>query len=82
MELLQTHFTDCKQNNVQLESELSVSKQNFEPQVVKLQEENKALEAQLISVQVGVVDDGLIQIQLVLIHRYWKNPYYSYYITP
>ena len=70
MELLQTHLTDSKQNNVQLESELSVGKQNLEPQVVKLHKENKTLEAQLISVQVGVVDDGLIQIQLVLIHRY------------
>ena len=70
MELLQTQLTDSKQNNVQLESELSVSKQNLELQVVKLQEENKTLEAQLISVQVGVVDDSLIQIQLVLIHRY------------
>ena len=74
MELLQAQLTDSKQNNVQLESELSVSKQSLEPQVVKLQEENKALEAQLISVQVGIVDDGLIQIQLVLIHRYWTNP--------
>ena len=60
MELLQTQLTDSKQNNVQLESELSVSKQNLEPWVVKLQEENKALEAQLISVQVGVVGDSMI----------------------
>ena len=82
MELLQTQLTDSKQTIDQLESELSVSKQTLEPQVVKLQEENKTLETQLTSVQVGVVDDSLIQIQLVLIHRYWTNPSYSYCITP
>ena len=42
MELLQTQLSDSKQNVDQLESQL-----------IKLQEDNKTLEAQLLSVQVG-----------------------------
>ena len=42
MELLQTQLSDSKQNVDQLELQL-----------IKLQEDNKTLEAQLLSVQVG-----------------------------
>ena len=42
MELLQTQLSDSKQNVDQLESQL-----------IKLQEDNKTLKAQLPSVQVG-----------------------------
>ena len=52
MELLETQLSDSKQNVDQLELQL-----------IQLKEDNKTLEAQLLSVQVGEVDEGLIPVQ-------------------
>ena len=52
MELLETRLSDSRENVDQLELQL-----------IQLQGDNKALEAQLLSIQVGEVDEGLIQVQ-------------------
>ena len=51
MELLETQLSDSKQNVDQLELQL-----------IQLQEDNKALKAQLLGVQVCEVDKGLVKV--------------------
>ena len=60
MELLQTQLSDSKQKVDQLESQL-----------IKLQEDNKTLEAQLLSVQVGALDKftHIRQFLLSMLHN-------------
>ena len=69
MELLETRLSDSKQNVDQLELQL-----------IKLQEDNKTLESQLVSVQVDEVDEGLIQVQCLCISIRKIPPTY-FYIT-
>ena len=57
MELLETQLSDSKQTVDQLELQL-----------IQLQEDNKTLGSQLVSIQVGEVDEGLIQVQCLCIH--------------
>ena len=56
MELLETQLSDSKQTVDQLELQL-----------IQLQGDIKTLESQLVSVQVGEVDEGLIQVQCLCI---------------
>ena len=56
MELLETQLSDSKQTVDQLELQL-----------IQLQGDNKTLESQLVSVQVGEVDEDLIQVQCLCI---------------
>ena len=52
MELLETQLSDSKQNVDRLELQL-----------IHLQRHSKTLEEQLVSIWVGEVDEGLIQVQ-------------------
>ena len=62
MELLETQLSDSKQTVDQLELQL-----------IQLQGDNKTLESQLVSVQVGEVDEGLIQVQCLCIYVLGKS---------
>ena len=58
MESLQIQLSDSKKKVDQLKSELSVSKQRIdqlESQRIKLQEDNRTLDAQSVSVKVGEI---------------------------
>ena len=57
MELLETQLSDGKQTVDQLELQL-----------IQLQGDNKTLESQLVSIQVGKADEGLIQVKCLCIH--------------
>ena len=52
MELLETRLSDSRENVEQLELQL-----------IQLQGDNKTLEEQLVSIRVGEVAEGLIQVQ-------------------